>query len=165
MSNREVIETFYQSFQRGDWKSMQACYHDHIEFSDPAFPNLKGSHAKAMWHMLASSAKDLVVTYSQVNANETTGSCEWEAKYSFSRTGARVHNRIHATFEFRDGKIIRHSDKFDLTRWAGMALGMPGKLLGWTPWMQNKIRATAAASLAKFLAAHPEYTSPSSSAK
>lgn len=158
MTNRELIETFYQSFQRGDWKGMQACYHDHIEFSDPAFPDLTGSHAKAMWHMLTTSAKDLVVTYSQVEANEATGSCDWEAKYSFSRTGAPVHNRIHAAFEFRDGKIVRHTDTFDFTRWAGMALGVPGKLLGWTPWMQNKIRATAAAGLSKFLASHPEYT-------
>lgn len=157
MTNKELIEQFYRAFQQKDWKGMQACYHNEVVFSDPVFPNLRGLQAKAMWHMLASSAKDLVITFKDVEASEYRGSCSWEAKYSFSRTGAPVHNRIQARFEFSDGKIIRHSDSFDLTRWTGMALGIPGKLMGWTTWMQNKVRATAASGLARFIASNPEY--------
>lgn len=138
---------------------MQDCYHDQVVFSDPVFPHLAGSQAKAMWHMLTTSARELDITFSRVAADSTAGSCDWEARYPFSRTGRRVHNKIHASFEFRDGRIIRHTDSFDLTRWAGMAFGLSGKLLGWTPWMQNKIRSTAAASLARFVETHPEYGS------
>lgn len=155
--NDPLIEKFYASFQQKDWKSMHACYHDEVVFSDPVFPMLKGSQAKAMWHMLVTSARDLSITCINSKANEQTGSCDWEAKYIFSKTGAPVHNRIHAEFTFKDGKIIRHADTFDLTRWAGMALGLPGKLLGWTPWMHAKIRATAAAGLAKFVAQQAGY--------
>ena len=43
-------------------------------------------------------------------------------------TGNAVLNRIDARFTFRDGKIIRHEDSFDLWKWAGQALGMKGKL-------------------------------------
>jgi hypothetical protein len=63
-----------------------------------------------------------------------------------------VHNIIDATFTFRDGKIVRHVDRFDLWRWAGMALGVTGKLLGWTPIVQGKIRAQAAQGLDAFIA-------------
>lgn len=154
----QLIEKFYSSFQQRDWQGMQSCYHDKVNFSDPVFQNLNGGDAKAMWHMLASSAKDLKISFSNTRVDGNRGSCDWEAWYTFSKTGRPVHNRIHAEFEFADGKIIRHADTFDLTRWAGMALGLPGKLLGWTPFIQNKIRATAASGLTRFLQAHPEYS-------
>ena len=158
MNKKETIETFYRSFQGRDWQTMQSCYDEAVVFSDPVFTHLEGDRARAMWHMLVSSAKDLTISFSNVVANGQSGSCDWEARYSFSRTGRAVHNRIHADFQFADGKIIRHTDTFDLTRWAGMALGWPGKMLGWTPWMKNQIRATASTGLSRFLASHPEYT-------
>ncbi len=161
MRETEVIEKFYSSFQQKDWQGMHACYHPEVVFSDPAFPHLEGLQAKAMWHMLVASARDLSVTFSNVKADSQHGSCDWEATYTFSKTGALVHNRIQAKFDFKDGMVIRHTDTFDLTRWAGMALGLPGKLLGWTPWLQAKIRATAAGSLAKFLASQPGYSNGS----
>lgn len=165
MNEKTVIETFYRCFQQKDWKGMQGCYHDDIVFSDPVFARLEGAQAKAMWHMLATSAKDLDITFSNIVADGQQGSCDWEAKYSFSRTGNPVHNRIHASFQFRDGKIVKHTDTFDLTRWAGMALGLPGKLLGWTPWMQNKVRATAAGSLSRFIASQTAYANIANASK
>jgi ketosteroid isomerase-like protein len=110
----ELITKFYTAFQNKDWKTMQSCYHDEVVFSDPVFQNLKGNEAKAMWHMLVSAGKDLKLDFSNAKANDKSGSCHWEAFYSFSRTGRKVHNIIDATFEFKDGKIIRHSDVFDL---------------------------------------------------
>src|SRR5689334_21678512 len=140
---KDVIEKFYSAFQRKDWKVMQECYHPEIRFSDPVFTELKGDSARAMWHMLTNAGKDLTLTFKNVRSSGDTGSCDWEAFYSFSRTGRKVHNVIHASFEFKDGKIIRHKDSFDLWKWAGMALGTAGKLLGWTPMIQSKIRNTA----------------------
>ena len=36
--------------------------------------------------------------------------------------------------------------------WSRQALGTPGLLLGWSPFLRNKVRATAAANLKRFLA-------------
>ncbi|CAN5478548.1 nuclear transport factor 2 family protein [soil metagenome] len=159
IESQKLITDFYIAFQKKDWRGMQACYHDKIEFSDPVFRDLKGGEAKAMWHMLAEAAKDLIVVFKNVDGETRKGSCDWDALYSFSRTGRKVHNIIHAEFEFKDGKIIKHTDTFDLWRWAGMALGPSGKLLGWAPFLQGKVRATARKSLDKFIAEHPEYRS------
>jgi ketosteroid isomerase-like protein len=147
----ELINKFYTAFQKKDWKTMQSCYHDDIVFSDPVFQNLKGNEAKAMWHMLVSAGKDLKLDFSNVKANDQTGSCHWEAYYTFSRTGRKVHNVIDATLEFKEGKIIRHTDVFDLWRWSGMALGISGTLLGWSPIVRNKVRGIAQANLKKFM--------------
>ena len=155
--NEELIRKFYSCFQQKDWQGMQACYDDEITFSDPVFENLKGKRAKAMWHMLVSASTDLVIQFQGVKADANKGSGDWDAWYTFSRTGNKVHNIIHAEFEFRDGKFIRHTDTFNLTRWAGMALGLPGKLLGWTPFIHSKVRKTAQYSLEKFISTHPEY--------
>jgi ketosteroid isomerase-like protein len=150
----ELITKFYTAFQNKDWKTMQSCYHDDIVFSDPVFQNLKGSEAKAMWHMLVSAGKDLKLDFSKVKVSDKSGSCHWEAFYTFSRTGRKVHNIINAEFEFRDGKIVRHSDTFDFWRWSGMALGLTGTLLGWSPIIKNKVRNLAQQNLKKFIEAN-----------
>lgn len=147
----EIVEKFYQAFARRDWQGMVACYHDDVVFSDPVFPNLRGREAKAMWQMLVTSGTDLVVNFKPPVPDENGIACDWEAFYTFSATGRKVHNVIHAHLEFSEGKIIRHRDTFDLWRWTRMALGTPGVLMGWTPLLQGRVRGIAAARLAKFL--------------
>jgi len=101
--------------------------------------------------MLLTSSKDLRVEFNTVKADDKTGSAHWDAWYSFSRTGRQVHNIIRATFEFRDGLIYRHKDHFDFWKWSRQALGTSGLLLGWTPIVSSKVRATARKSLDKFV--------------
>jgi ketosteroid isomerase-like protein len=157
MNNPQLITNFYTAFQNKDWKAMQACYHNDVIFSDPVFQNLKGKEAFAMWHMLVEAGKDLRLEFKDAKANDQEGSCHWEAYYSFSRTGRKVHNIIDAKFKFKDGKIIEHIDKFDLWRWSRMALGTSGILLGWTSIVQKKIRSLAQSNLQKFIMAQPIY--------
>ncbi len=153
--NEQVIETFYKAFQKRDYKSMIECYHDDIEFSDMVFIGLKGNKAKSMWRMLCERGKDLEITFSGISSNDQTGKAHWEAQYTFSVTGNKVHNIIDASFEFRDGKIIKHQDTFDLWRWAGMALGLKGKLLGWLPPVQAAVRKEANKNLEIFISKNP----------
>ena len=156
--NAELLTKFYTAFQQRDYKTMAQCYHPKVHFSDPAFPDLVGKKACAMWHMLCESAKsDFALTFDKIAASDKSGLAHWEPTYTFSRTGRKVHNIIDAVFVFEDGKIIRHQDKFDLWRWSGMALGTSGSLLGWTPFMRKKIREMAAKNLDKFISSHPEY--------
>ena len=49
--NQQVVERFYNAFQRLDYATMQSCYSEDIIFNDPAFGILKGYDAKAMWEM------------------------------------------------------------------------------------------------------------------
>ena len=105
-----------------------------------------------MWRMLTARASDLRIEASGIDADDAQGRAHWEAYYTFSQTGQKVHNRIDATFAFRDGKIVRHTDRFDLRAWAAMALGLKGKLLGWLPPVQNAIRANADKGLRAYMA-------------
>lgn len=145
-----IIETFYEAFKNSDSKGMNACYHEDIEFCDPAFGVLKGADAKAMWTMLCKNGKDVKVEYSNIKADEHKGSAHWEAWYTFSQTGRKVHNIIEAEFEFKDGKIIKHTDHFHLRNWAKQALGFKGFLLGGTSFFQGKLQAQTNRMLAKF---------------
>lgn len=153
----QIINSFYTSFQKRDYAGMIACYHPRVEFSDPVFQGLKGKQAGAMWHMLCERGKDMQIQFNNVAAQGSTGSAHWEATYTFSASGRRVHNIIDAAFEFADDRIIRHRDTFDLWRWTRMALGPSGVLLGWSPIVQNKVRQTAMSGLTKFIEKHPEY--------
>lgn len=146
----QLIEAFYKAFQKRDADTMASCYHPQIEFSDPVFQDLRGPRAGAMWKMLCERAKTLSIEYSGIHADDKTGRAHWDARYEFSATGRNVLNRIDARFEFADGKIIKHTDSFDLWKWAGMALGPKGKLLGWLPPVKNAIRKQAMKGLESF---------------
>lgn len=149
--NAQRIQQFYASFNSGDYAFMQASYRDDATFFDPAFLDLTAAQTRAMWQMLLTSAKDLRVQCTDIRSDDRTGSCTWQAWYTFSRTGRPVHNIIRAKFTFRDGLIQSHRDTFSLWRWSRQALGLTGWLLGWSPLVRSQVRRTARASLDKFM--------------
>jgi ketosteroid isomerase-like protein len=150
-THEQLITQFYTCFQNKDYKGMQECYADNATFSDPVFNNLNSHQVKAMWEMLLKTGKDLRLEFKNVQANDKTGSAEWIAYYTFSRTGNKVINRIKAGFVFENGKIIKHTDHFDFYAWAKQSLGKTGLLLGWTHFLKNKIKATAIRNLDEFM--------------
>ncbi len=150
-AHQTLIEEFYTAFARLDYVQMAVCYHPEVHFSDPVFPDLKGQEAIGMWHMLCERAKGFSLTYDRVWAEGDKGGCHWQAEYLFSATGRKVTNQIEAKFIFEDGKMIRHQDKFDFYKWSQMALGTSGLLLGWTPFLRNKVCNTAAGNLESFM--------------
>lgn len=119
--NKQLIEKFYCSFSNYDYKSMGECYHNDIIFHDNAFGTLKGKDPALMWEMLITGSQKtthpLEIKYSNIIANENTGSAHWIATYSFSSTGRLVVNSIQASFVFKDGLIIQHTDVFDFWKW------------------------------------------------
>lgn len=151
MSNAATIEKFYSSFNAHDAVGMASCYDKDIAFRDPAFGELHGDDAKGMWRMLLKGS-DVQVTCSNVVADDKTGSADWVATYTFSKTGRKVVNRVHAEFEFKDGKIIKHTDTFDFWKWSRQALGISGLLLGWTGFLKSKVTAQATGRLKQFMA-------------
>ena len=154
-TNAALIERFYSAFARRDVETMLSCYRPDIAFRDPVFGALSGQEVRAMWRMLNARAADLAIEFGNVAATGSDGTAHWEARYTYTATGRRVHNRIDASFEFRDGSIANHVDRFSLWRWAAMALGTQGALLGWLPPVRSAIRARAAKGLAAFMAANP----------
>lgn len=149
--NQQLITTFYTCFKNKDYKGMQACYADNATFNDPVFKNLNAEQVKAMWQMLISTAKDFSIDFSDVSADDKTGKAHWDAYYTFSKTGNKVINRIDASFEIENGKIVKHTDDFNFYTWSKQALGTTGLLLGWTDVIKNKIQTTAKENLEKFM--------------
>lgn len=141
--NETLIHQFYTGFKNKDAATMQGCYADSARFSDAIFTDLNASQVRAMWEMLLRNGKDLSLEYSRVKADDKSGSAEWVATYTFSKTGRQVTNSIQANFEFEGGKIVKHTDRFDFYTWAKQAFGITGTLLGRTTFFKNKIQATA----------------------
>jgi ketosteroid isomerase-like protein len=155
-SNRELIERLYQALDRHDGEAMAARYAPDARFSDPVFTSLHGGEVGDMWRMLCSRATDLSVDAGEIEADELQGGAHWVATYTFGATGRQVRNDVRARFRFRDGLIADHVDEFGLWRWAGMALGPAGRLLGWSPPMRAAIRRRAARQLEEFRADRAE---------
>ena len=82
--------------------------------------------------------------------NETHGKARWEAYYTFGKKERKVHNVINAEFQFKDGKIINHVDKFNLYKWAKKALGFKGFLVGWTAYFERKLNQKTQKQLSNF---------------
>ena len=150
-NNQQVIEEFYAAFAAHNAHTMASCYHPDVVFQDPVFGVLRGQDAVDMWQMLVDRGKgQLTVTFSEIAANGNHGTARWEARYLFGATQRQVTNRVHATFEFHEGLIIRHTDRFDLWAWSRQALGWKGALLGWTGFMQKRVHQQALQALRRY---------------
>jgi hypothetical protein len=151
MNRSDIIYKFYDAFAAADAETMVSYYHEQIEFEDPAFGKLMGEDAKNMWRMLIERSKgDIKITFDNVRSNENTGSANWKAVYHYGPKKRKVINNIRAEFEFSDGKIIKHVDRFDLWKWSRQALGLPGYILGWTSFLKNKIQKQTGRLLKSF---------------
>ncbi len=150
--NKELITRFYSAFQRLDYATMQDCYSADPIFNDPVFGILQGNDVKVMWEMLCKNARDFSLEFSNIELlDEEYATCQWVAHYTFSKTGRKVVNNIKAYMRIEDGKITEHTDKFDFWKWSRQALGLPGVLLGWSPYLQKKVHNNAMKGIEKIL--------------
>ena len=150
--NEELIHRFYTAFQQLDYKTMQDCYSDDPVFNDAVFGILEGEEVGAMWEMLCRNARDFSLEFSNIRSlDDEYATCNWTARYTFSKTGRKVVNRIKAHMRIQDGKITEHTDEFDIWKWSRQALGLSGILLGWSGFMKSKIRRNARKNLKAFI--------------
>ncbi|RKS53528.1 ketosteroid isomerase-like protein [Gillisia mitskevichiae] len=152
MNNKELLEKFYNSFSDGNAQGMIECYHKDITFRDPAFGKLRGSKAKNMWEMLLSKKDSkAIITYKILEIGKEDAKVSWTAHYKYGPKKRNVINKVIANFEFRDGKIINHTDKFDLWSWSKQALGASGYLLGWSSYMRDQIQKKTGSLLNSYI--------------
>lgn len=157
-TNEQTLHRLYGAFAALDGETMAQCYAEDAQFDDEAFSLRGRTEVGGMWCMLCDGVKARgrevwKIETSGIQADAQSGQAHWEATYRFSATGRMVLNIIDGQFTFTpQGLIATHRDRFDFWRWSRQALGMPGMLLGWTPLLRNKVRATAAANLKKYLA-------------
>lgn len=148
---KNVLREFYSAFKKGNYNQMIEFYHNEATFEDPAFGVLNSQEVKLMWTMLMSRPdSNLTVQFTDAHIAGNSGSLYWTADYVFSGTGRQIHNKIKATFEFRDGKIYRHKDDFDLYNWACQALGWRGYVWGWTPFFKKQLQKKTRKMLQKY---------------
>ncbi|MGH2740349.1 MAG: nuclear transport factor 2 family protein [Actinomycetota bacterium] len=150
-ANRALIARFYEALDRGDGATMAASYAADARFEDPAFGELSGEEAGAMWRMLTSRAGDLQVELAEHTADAERGSARWIARYTFTATGRPVVNDIRATFRFAEGRIVEHVDRFSFHKWSRQALGPAGLVLG-LPLLRRLPRSRFRAELNRFRA-------------
>lgn len=150
-ANQQLIHNFYTAFAQKNYAAMQQSYAPNAVFTDEVFTNLNSAQVKAMWEMLCKRGKDLELQFSNVQATPTGGTAYWQATYTLSSTGRKVTNRINATFEIADGKIVKHTDRFSFYAWAKQAFGITGWLLGGTSFFKKKVQAKAKEGLNAFM--------------
>ena len=151
-ANDQLIERFYAAFAARDGAGMSACYSPDATFDDPVFPNLRGREVGGMWRYLTGRSNDLAVELHEHESDDSRGSAHWVAHYTFTQTGRKVVNDVRADLRFAGGLIVAHRDDFNFYRWASQALGTPGVLLGWTPFLRSSVQRRARSGLDRFLA-------------
>jgi len=141
-TQEEFITNFYHAFAQKDTQSMEACYHPKATFRDPIF-YLKQPSIMDMWRMLIERGADRKIELLKVRTRNNKVEATWKASYTFGSTGLPVVNTITSTFSFSENKIYQQNDHFDFYKWASQSLGLKGKLLGWSSFLQNSVRKQA----------------------
>jgi len=138
---RTALARFYEALARRDVDTMAAAYAMDAAFNDPVF-RLRGPEIGRMWQALLGRAREFSVDWEIRSAEPDRGEVAWTARYLFG--GKRpVVNVIESDVRFRDGLIVQQTDRFDFPRWAGQALGAPGRMLGRFEWFRRSVARRA----------------------
>lgn len=138
---RAALARFYEALARRDAATMAGMYAADAAFSDPVF-RLRGPHIGTMWAALLGRAREFSVTWEVRRAEPDRGEVAWTARYLFG--GRRpVVNVIVSDVRFHGGQIVEQTDRFDFHRWAGQALGPPGRLFGGFEWFRRSVARKA----------------------
>jgi hypothetical protein len=101
--------------------------------------------------LLSNKENTVIITFDNIQTYINEGKANWTAEYLFGEKKRKVHNRILANFQFIDGKIVEHLDTFNFWKWSKQSLGPIGYLLGWSPYLKNKIQYITNRKLDKFI--------------
>jgi len=111
--------SFYKSLKAQDFAGIKAAVSPKLQFSDPAFPDLEGKKALAMWKFISEGdIRALNFRIHDVVGDTVYGS--WEADYVLN--GRPIHNEIRSKITTKGGKIVAHRDLYDFDAWAKQAL-------------------------------------------
>ena len=155
LSANDIVIKFYEAFKSKDYKTMQSLYAINALFGDEVFMNLSGFETGKMWEMLLKSAKDLEVSYKILSTSRNKAKVKWEAAYTFTKTGRKVHNVVISRFEIEDGKIVTQKDKFNFGKWSRQSLGFFPWLISFTGITRKKVQEAAEISLNDFIRKNP----------
>lgn len=114
-----TVETFYKSLVGKDISGIRSVLSPKAEFSDPAYPHLKGKDVQSMWHLITES-DPLNIEYKIYKVEGSVVYGGWVADYELF--GRPIHNVIKSKFTVKNGKIVFHKDSFDFDRWSEQAL-------------------------------------------
>jgi len=107
---RRLVGDFYAAFARRDHAAMAAMYAPGARFSDPVFGSLQGAEVGAMWRMLCEAPTDLRIDAHDITARGDRAAATWEAWYTLTETGRRVHNVVEAHMILAGGRARRRLD-------------------------------------------------------
>ncbi len=129
-SQEELLRRLFACLDAHDHEGMAACYHEQATFEDIAFTLEGRPQIHAMWDMICSpdekgTPSDIKVTHEDPWADGQKWKIKIVDKYTLRSTNRKVINEIESTFEFRDGLIIKQTDKCHAPDWAWQAYG-PG---------------------------------------
>ncbi|RKR82268.1 SnoaL-like protein [Mucilaginibacter gracilis] len=149
-SNEKLILDFYDNLRKGDVKKIGNFYAKNATFRDPIFISLNASQASAMWAMVVKE-KDFQIDIKKIDISDRflTADCTliWTCE-----NGKKVLNDITSRFAFNtDGKILLHSNHFDVYKLVKQTTGTIGVLFGWTKVLRNRTRRLAAEKLNYFM--------------
>jgi ketosteroid isomerase-like protein len=135
--NAALLTKAYSALQSRDAATLNAAYADDATFEDPVFGKLDAADTRKMWGTLL-KGETLKMTFA-VTPTDDGGTVQWVADYVLGRRA--VHNEIISVVVLRDGKISRHRDTFDFSKWVRQAVGGPVAALAGNPLTRWLARA------------------------
>jgi len=125
-----LLVKYLQAIKEQDLKTISSCFHEEAEFYEPAYGKLTGPKIAAWWTFFFAQAKEFHSEFDSLKVNGDKATVHSEHWYYWNATGAGVHNLVESEFDFKDGKIFRQIDNYNLNAWAFQAL--ESKFMGWT---------------------------------
>jgi hypothetical protein len=151
------IETYFDAFSKGDYRTMRSLCDPKITFNDPVYTSLQGKSVFALHHFMAERRICPTITIRSISEKGNRVKVKWTNEYEYATYKTHISIDVRSIFHFEHTSIISQTDQYNLWKWSKMALGFTGTYLGWTPMFRSTLRRSSQQSLATFIQKHPQY--------
>ena len=139
-----IVNLFFASLKSRNIEKMMEIYHSKIIYSDPLYGLLKQEDVIKRWQLLL---EENVIEDIQImdikEYDDEYAMAHWNCTFYYTITQKKVTLSIKSFFKIENNLIIEQSDAYRLSKFISKAYGIKGLLLGWTKFMQHRVKKTA----------------------
>jgi hypothetical protein len=140
ITEEKCISKLFTAIETGDTYSIMECYHDFSTIYDPIVGTIYGEVAPYYPSLLATSFLSARIEVTKLVTEKLSGFAEVKIQLTRRESNKVITCRGRLEFEFKDGKICRQVNEYNVWHLMREIDGKPGSLFGMLPSYRRKYK-------------------------
>ena len=144
MSAEKYLKVLYSAVVQKDFPKLSSFYADSANLDSTLWGSLDGEHLLYyLEHWMDVTIDILLIEESLQELEENQWSLNWQWHLTDPLTNKEMNILVKSVFTIINGQATYQKDTYSIWEWLTQTHGLNGRLWGWWPWWQAKVKQKA----------------------